>query len=1026
MKKCPRCGAENPDDRKWCIRCLKPLQGNPAADSDNAFPTATSGKGSDTADSKLIGNMGGKNFNRGKREGGIPSDGDSKKHFCPKCGSPLLDGDLLCPRCRRELGKDSDKRAGDGRPPKKRKWKGLIIAATLLVFICVGAYYALALTDTVFWDGTSAAVPGKQIYDNGDCTYTPSEKNIVIQKESGTIYYNNQLIAYTFDDLVLSETTELASMVNGTVVGKVSGMVNLIQIQVRESSLDSLMSMADTLMKDERVLYASPDYPVEISETNQDSNPWSDSPSDPAQNRGNEAHPGGNDWWAEAIGAYSAWKYESCCTPIKVGVLDSGFWDQHDDLKGRISFLPEFPTNSSENHGTHVAGLIAANNNTIGIRGIADKASLICTDWSPEKKVNYLGSSGVYVTILKQFIENDAQVINNSWGIHFASKQRYTHGLPEFVVNWFKDPYDTYVKQIEAYSRETAKTCMMIMIEMLLNHHQDFLIIQAAGNGYDNAGPGIETNYACFFCGIDEELFNSILSKETREKLRLKEEISYSKIDERKMIVGAVENITDGQGNYQMSYFSNYGENVDICAPGGEIYSTINKQTGLFAKKSNYTYGNNSGTSMAAPIVAGSAAQVWSIYPSLSAGEVKERLIRNCTAQAWDPETNSRYPMVNVGAAVESLDKSENETDSLPENADSTERDIVLVLDTSGSMSGTPMEETKKASANFINTILEKNASIGIVTYDNSANRASDFSVNKTSLENIVSGICDGGGTNIEAGLREAHSMLSSSDAKKKIIVLMSDGEPNEGKEADELVAYADEIKASGVRIYTLGFFSNLGSDKASAQALMEQIASDGCHYEVASVDDLVFFFEDMADQINGQKYIYVRIACPVDVFVSYNGETLSSSPRSQNLRTDFGTLTFEESDDGASDPVKILRLKEPAGYDVKIFGTGHGYMDYTIGFMDENGEYTDLRMFTSIPITNQTVIDTVAAASNETVIKVDEDGDGRYDIKYRAKEFGYGRKVNNNTFLYWSVAVGAVSLLLIGLVIRFRKGKRL
>src|SRR5699024_5782296 len=109
----------------------------------------------------------------------------------------------------------------------------------------------------------------------------------------------------------------------------------------------------------------------------------------------------------------------------------------------------------------------------------------------------------------------------------------------------------------------------------------------------------------------------------------------------------------------------------------------------------------------------------------------------------------------------------------------SEERDIVLVLDTSGSMSGTPMEETKKAATNFINTILEEDASIGMVAYDESAEQLSDFSIDKNHLTGVVGEVSDGGGTNIEAGLAEAKSMLDSSNAKKKIIVLMSDGEPN-------------------------------------------------------------------------------------------------------------------------------------------------------------------------------------------------------------------------------------------------------
>lgn len=364
----------------------------------------------------------------------------------------------------------------------------------------------------------------------------------------------------------------------------------------------------------------------------------------------------------------------------------------------------------------------------------------------------------------------------------------------------------------------------------------------------------------------------------------------------------------------------------------------------------------------------------------------------------------------------------------IPVRTSSDERDIVLVLDASGSMSGTPMAETKKASANFVDTILDEDASIGVVAYNNSASMLSDFSIDQNSLTDVVSNISDGGGTNIESGLARAREMLSVSSAKKKIIVLMSDGEPNGGKEGDDLIAYADEIKNEDVIIYTLGFFENIGDYKSSAQILMEGIASDGCHYEVASADDLVFFFEDMADQINGQKYIYIRIACPVDVTVTHNGETLCSAEDDLSLRTDFGTLTFEENENVTNadedDRIKVLRLKEGMDYDVRIIGTGHGIMDYTIGFMDENGDYGDFRRFEDIKITRKTMIDTVAAVSKESVLNIDENGDGKYDLKLRAEENGYGEEVEEPVLVYVIIGGCAVLFLLI-LILVVRKNRK-
>lgn len=392
-----------------------------------------------------------------------------------------------------------------------------------------------------------------------------------------------------------------------------------------------------------------------------------------------------------------------------------------------------------------------------------------------------------------------------------------------------------------------------------------------------------------------------------------------------------------------------------------------------------------------------------------------------------------------------SKQSSQQETTTSPPITTSSERDVVLVLDTSGSMSGEPLEQTKRAAEKFVDTVLAESANVAIVNYDDSANMASSFTNNATELKRIINELYDGGGTNIESGLRLAEQMLTQSKAEKKIIVLMSDGEPNAGLVGEELISYSNTLKENGTYIYTLGFFESMGDEKSDAQLLMEGIASEGCHYEVSDAESLVFFFGDIADQINGQKYIYVRIACPVDVSVEYNGETLDSSERNLNTRTDFGTLTFEDSNeetidnsgydysydsnyDTQNDKVKILRLKEGEDYNIKIVGTGRGRMDYSIGFMDENGEYSDFRKFKNVSITRKTEIDTVAMVSEKTVLNVDEDGDGRYDITYEAGKNENGQIVDYSYIIYILVGlVGFLILLILILVIsqKIKKNKQ-
>lgn len=373
-----------------------------------------------------------------------------------------------------------------------------------------------------------------------------------------------------------------------------------------------------------------------------------------------------------------------------------------------------------------------------------------------------------------------------------------------------------------------------------------------------------------------------------------------------------------------------------------------------------------------------------------------------------------------VQAKINSIEKDGGKSE-WPEMSGSDERDIVLVLDASGSMDGTPMRETKNASEKFINTILKEDAGIGIVSYDDRALRIADFCRNEKYLVNAVGRINSGGGTNIEAGLTEAYEMLKDSNAKKKIIVLMSDGSPNEGKVGEDLIKYANAIKQKGVYIYTLGFFGSL-YDKADAQSLMQHIASEGGHFEVDDAEQLVFFFGDIADQIQGTKYIYIRIACPVDVTVKYKGEKLTSKDVTNNQRTDFGTLTFEENpqenDTSSDNRIKILRLKDGAEYDIDIDGNGRGRMTYTIGFMDSDGEYSDLRKFTNIKITPRTEIETVAANVDETILSVDEDGDGEIDKTYKAEANERGKLVDNSYIIYIVIAVSAVVVVAVVVVV--------
>ncbi|NLP14216.1 MAG: S8 family serine peptidase, partial [Clostridium sp.] len=95
-----------------------------------------------------------------------------------------------------------------------------------------------------------------------------------------------------------------------------------------------------------------------------------------------------------------------------------------------------------------------------------------------------------------------------------------------------------------------------------------------------------------------------------------------------------------------LATFSNYGENVDIAAPGTNILCTTPLE--------RYDY--MSGTSMAAPFVAGAAALIKSSDTNLSVSEIKARILNNVT------ELDSLSGKVNTSGILNTYASLLNET----------------------------------------------------------------------------------------------------------------------------------------------------------------------------------------------------------------------------------------------------------------------------------------------------------------------------------------------------------------------------
>ena len=125
----------------------------------------------------------------------------------------------------------------------------------------------------------------------------------------------------------------------------------------------------------------------------------------------------------------------------------------------------------------------------------------------------------------------------------------------------------------------------------------------------------------------------------------------------------------------------------------------------------------------------------------------------------------------------------------------STPADVVLVVDTSGSMAGNRIDTVKRAANGLINTLLtaenekldaSQQIRVSVVSFSTKVNSTSDFTASARTAHGAINSLSawdngrqSSGGTNWEAALNEANDILASGRADaNKYIVFLSDGAP--------------------------------------------------------------------------------------------------------------------------------------------------------------------------------------------------------------------------------------------------------
>lgn len=169
--------------------------------------------------------------------------------------------------------------------------------------------------------------------------------------------------------------------------------------------------------------------------------------------------------------------------------------------------------------------------------------------------------------------------------------------------------------------------------------------------------------------------------------------------------------------------------------------------------------------------------------------------------------------------------------------------DVVLSLDRSGSMKSEsidppePFNTVLSTAQDFIKNFNDEDQ-VGVISFGNSSRIENQLMSNKDASAKAVSMMSLGTTseqTNIAGGLTDALNQLLSPTSRynsKKVVILLTDGIPTEPTQkgikdfpATSAKQVADQIKMSGIEIYTIG----LGKD--ISQDFLKSISTDDAHY---------------------------------------------------------------------------------------------------------------------------------------------------------------------------------------------------
>ncbi|MET9062496.1 S8 family peptidase [Streptomyces antibioticus] len=285
------------------------------------------------------------------------------------------------------------------------------------------------------------------------------------------------------------------------------------------------------------------------------------------------------------IKADQAWAVTTGSASVKVGILDTGVDDQHQDLAPNFNAAdsascaygkPDTRTGAWRDvgtHGTHVAGTVAAAKNGKGVIGVAPGVRISSV------RIAEPGSSLFFAE-------------NTICGFMWAGD----HGFKVTNNSYYTDPWQFNCPD----NVDQAAIIEGVRRAQEYAESKGSLQVAAAGNSnIDLANKTTDTESPNDSTPVTRTITNACLDIPTE-------------------LPGVV--TVSAMGTTAKASYSNYGLNViDVTAPGGD-------STGIYSTLPGGKYGSKSGTSMASPHVAGVAALLASTNPNITPAELRDKL----------------------------------------------------------------------------------------------------------------------------------------------------------------------------------------------------------------------------------------------------------------------------------------------------------------------------------------------------------------------------------------------------------------